>query len=113
MKRITNSLLAGVAVLLLIALATPAFADDKEVTLTGQGFAPGMKVFVGDGRAAVKVLDANTARIKTPPGKVGVKMTWEGKRPASREIREGVLAILNATRKNRGQAQFIDVEDCT
>jgi hypothetical protein len=38
------------------------------VTLTGQGFAAGMNVFVGDGRAAMKVLDANTARIKTPPG---------------------------------------------
>jgi hypothetical protein len=42
------------------------------LTLTGQGFTAGMKVFIGDGRAAVRVVDANTARIKTPPGKVGL-----------------------------------------
>lgn len=41
------------------------------VTLTGQGFAAGMKVFIGDGRAAVKVLSPTTARIKTPPGPLG------------------------------------------
>jgi hypothetical protein len=42
------------------------------LTLKGQGFVKGMKVFIGDGRAAVRVLDANTARIKTPPGPLGV-----------------------------------------
>jgi hypothetical protein len=41
------------------------------ITVTGQGFTAGMKVFIGDGRAAVKVLDAKTARIKTPPGPLG------------------------------------------
>jgi len=41
------------------------------ITLGGQGFAAGMKVFIGDGRAAVKVLDAQSARIKTPPGPLG------------------------------------------
>lgn len=41
------------------------------LTLTGQGFAAGMKVFLGDGRAAAKVMDANTVRIKTPPGLMG------------------------------------------
>jgi RecG-like helicase len=37
MKRFSNSLLAGVAGLLLLALATPAFADDKVETITGDG----------------------------------------------------------------------------
>jgi hypothetical protein len=41
------------------------------VTLTGQGFTAGMKVFLGDGRAAVAVLSPTTARIKTPPGPLG------------------------------------------
>lgn len=41
------------------------------LTLTGQGFAAGMKVFIGDGRAAAKVMDATTVRIKTPPGPLG------------------------------------------
>ena len=42
------------------------------LTLEGAGFATGMKVFLGDGRAAVRVVDGNTATIQTPPGKVGV-----------------------------------------
>ena len=42
------------------------------LTLKGAGFVAGMKVFVGDGRAPVRVVDANTATIQTPPGKVGV-----------------------------------------
>jgi hypothetical protein len=42
------------------------------LTLTGQGFAAGMKVFLGDGRAAAKVMDPNTVRIKTPPGPLGL-----------------------------------------
>src|SRR5271168_4187628 len=37
MKRYTNSLLAGVAGLFLLSLTTPAFADDKVETITGQG----------------------------------------------------------------------------
>jgi len=41
------------------------------LTLTGQGFVAGMKVFIGDGRAAVKVTSPTTARIKTPPGLLG------------------------------------------
>jgi hypothetical protein len=42
------------------------------LTLKGAGFVAGMKVFVGDGRAAVRVVDATTATIQTPPGKVAV-----------------------------------------
>lgn len=42
------------------------------LTLTGQGFVKGMQVFIGDGRAAALVKDANTVRIKTPPGLLGV-----------------------------------------
>lgn len=41
------------------------------ITLNGTGFAPGMKVFIGEGRAPVLVLDASSARIQTPPGPLG------------------------------------------
>ncbi len=41
------------------------------VVLHGHGFADGMKVFIGDGRAPTLVLDPQTARIKTPPGPAG------------------------------------------
>jgi hypothetical protein len=41
------------------------------LTLVGAGFAPGMKAFIGDGRAPLLVLDATHARIATPPGPVG------------------------------------------
>jgi hypothetical protein len=37
----------------------------------GQGFASGMKVMIGDGRAAVLVVDAQHAVLQTPPGPVG------------------------------------------
>ena len=43
------------------------------VTLHGAGFAAGMKVFIEKGRAPVLILDANTARIQTPPGPVGMQ----------------------------------------
>src|SRR6476646_8590870 len=41
------------------------------LTLTGTGFAPGMKVFLGDGRAPVLVQSATAAKIVTPPGPAG------------------------------------------
>jgi hypothetical protein len=41
------------------------------LTLKGAGFAKGMKVFIGDGRAPVRVVDATTARVQTPPGPLG------------------------------------------
>jgi hypothetical protein len=41
------------------------------ISLTGTGFATGMKVFIGEGRAAVLVIDAKNARIQTPPGPLG------------------------------------------
>jgi DNA-binding XRE family transcriptional regulator len=42
---------------------------------------------------------------------VGVKMVWaDGTRPASVEVREAVLAVLNASRKAKGQAPFVDLE---
>jgi hypothetical protein len=46
------------------------------------------------------------------PGAIGVKMVWaEGLRPESAEVREAVLFALNAQRKSRGQAPFIDLGD--
>jgi hypothetical protein len=41
------------------------------LTVHGVGFAAGMRVMLGDGRAPVRVIDAQTARIQTPPGPVG------------------------------------------
>src|SRR5262245_10300354 len=41
------------------------------ITLRGVGFARGMKVFIGDGRAPARVVDAQTARVMTPPGPLG------------------------------------------
>lgn len=41
------------------------------VLLHGNGFADGMKVYIGAGRAPTLVLDSHTARIKTPPGPRG------------------------------------------
>jgi IPT/TIG domain-containing protein len=43
------------------------------VTLHGNGFAAGMKVFIEKGRAPVHVIDAQSARIQTPPGPVGMQ----------------------------------------
>jgi RecG-like helicase len=37
MKKMTRSLIAGVATLLMLALVSPAFAADKSVTVTGEG----------------------------------------------------------------------------
>ena len=42
------------------------------VTVNGAGFIKGMKVFVGDGRAVVRVLDDKTALILTPPAPAGI-----------------------------------------
>lgn len=41
------------------------------VLLHGNGFADGMKVFIGAGRAPVLALDPHSARIQTPPGPKG------------------------------------------
>jgi hypothetical protein len=41
------------------------------LTLKGAGFAAGMRVFLGDGRAPARVVDAQTVKIQTPPGPVG------------------------------------------
>jgi len=41
------------------------------VTLSGTGFVKGMKVYLGDGRAPVLVVDSTNARILTPPGPLG------------------------------------------
>ena len=59
------------------------------VTLKGAGFASGMKVDIGDGRAPVRVIDASSAMIQTPPGPVGdqdVHVTLAG---ASATLRKG------------------------
>jgi IPT/TIG domain-containing protein len=42
------------------------------LTLHGAGFAPGMRVYLGDGRAPTRVTDATTATIQTPPGLPGL-----------------------------------------
>ncbi len=68
------------------------------LTITGNGFAPGMKVFIGDGRAPVLVLNANNARIQTPPGPLGptdLKIELSGKTSVLRNgfsYAEGALA---------------------
>ncbi len=41
------------------------------VNLTGNGFTADMSVHIGDGVAPTLVIDANNARIQTPPGTVG------------------------------------------
>ncbi|MCU0655626.1 MAG: IPT/TIG domain-containing protein, partial [Polyangiaceae bacterium] len=41
------------------------------IKLQGKGFAKGMKVFIGDGRAPVRVIDEGNALIQTPPGPAG------------------------------------------
>lgn len=44
------------------------------ITLTGKGFAKGMKAFIGDGRAPVRVIDGGTALMATtPPGPAGAQ----------------------------------------
>jgi len=42
------------------------------VVVSGTGFTPDMKVFIGDGRAPVRVDSATTALIQTPPGPAGM-----------------------------------------
>ncbi len=41
------------------------------LTLRGAGFTPSTRVFIGDGRAPARVIDAQTVRIQTPPGPLG------------------------------------------
>ncbi|HEY1960225.1 MAG TPA: IPT/TIG domain-containing protein [Polyangiaceae bacterium] len=41
------------------------------VTLHGSGFAAGMRAWVGDGRSPVRVIDAQTALLVTPPAPIG------------------------------------------
>jgi hypothetical protein len=41
------------------------------LTIKGAGFAKGMKVFIGEGRAPARVVDATTVRVQTPPGPLG------------------------------------------
>jgi IPT/TIG domain/Stigma-specific protein, Stig1/Kelch motif len=45
------------------------------ITVTGSGFAKGMRVNVGDGRAPARVIDDKTAIIQTPPGTGIVDLT--------------------------------------
>jgi transcriptional regulator with XRE-family HTH domain len=44
-------------------------------------------------------------------GGVGQRMDWAQGRLSDPQIRAGVLAVLNAARKSRGQAPFVDMED--
>src|SRR4051794_32529370 len=37
MKRVTTAIITGLAAILLLALVSPAFAEDKTITITGQG----------------------------------------------------------------------------
>jgi transcriptional regulator with XRE-family HTH domain len=44
-------------------------------------------------------------------GEVAERMVWVNGRPASREVREAALGILNAGRKARGHAPYLDTEE--
>ena len=61
--------------------------------------------------ALQEVLKAKGA-VFGPDGGVAVRMDWSlnGGRPSSKRIREGTLAILNASRKARGQCPLVDME---
>ncbi len=43
------------------------------ITLAGAGFATGLRAYIADGRAPVRVLDASHALVQTPPGPVGAR----------------------------------------
>jgi IPT/TIG domain/Kelch motif len=61
------------------------------LTLKGAGFADGMKVFLGDGRAPTLVVDASTATIQTPPGlpgKVDVTIDLSGTKATRKQAFE-------------------------
>ena len=61
--------------------------------------------------SAMQALESiRDAGVLFAPGRVGVKMHWIQGRPESAEIRAGVLAIINAERKSRGQAPYADME---
>ncbi len=54
--------------------ATPARGNQNGgdwVKLAGNGFTPGMHVFIGDGAAPARTLDSHTAMVQTPPAPVG------------------------------------------
>jgi hypothetical protein len=42
------------------------------VTITGKGFAAGLRAFIGDGRAPARVIDATTALVLAPPSVIGL-----------------------------------------
>jgi hypothetical protein len=44
-------------------------------------------------------------------GEVAERIVWVNGRPASREVRDTAMGILNAGRKARGQAPFVDDEE--
>jgi hypothetical protein len=57
-----------------VTQASPAFGwqnGGDYITLTGTGFVKGMKAFIADGRAAVRVTSPTTMLLKTPPGPLG------------------------------------------
>jgi hypothetical protein len=64
-----------------VAPATGAMNGGNFVTLHGHGFAAGMRVDLADGRAVVRVVDAQTALVQPPPGPqqaVDVTVTLSG-----------------------------------
>jgi IPT/TIG domain/Stigma-specific protein, Stig1/Kelch motif len=63
------------------------------IKLEGAGFTPDMSVFIGDGRAAVRVIDSSHAIIQTPPGPVG---TYD-------------ITIKNASNTSTTRASFVYV----
>lgn len=93
-----------------LGLSVNALARAAEV-------APNSILNIEDGRDfKASTMEALEAALKAEgvlfaPGRVGVRMQWEGQRPSSRETREAVLSILNASRKAKGQAPFVDCED--
>src|SRR5581483_11336230 len=77
------------------------------VTLGGNGFVPGMKVYIADGRAPVRVVAGNSA---TLPGgftyrSAGLETTWEqkplmkvrGEDPAIAVMQDGRVLVAGGT----------------
>jgi transcriptional regulator with XRE-family HTH domain len=61
-------------------------------------------------RALQEALEAKGA-IFLKDGSVAVRMIWEEPKPTDPRVKAAALAILNAARKSRGEAPYVDLED--
>jgi len=69
-------------------------------TLSGHGFQKGMRVFLGDGRAPVRVIGAEHATIQAPPGPAGVvdvRIELGSQTSTSRGLFEYVAASIESS----------------